>query len=111
MLCPPTCGGAMEKQTCRREEAWVEAIHRITSDDKARREWLWIRAHEKEDRWSIRSLERADRGLRARMTQREDYKEAKAIEDPRARREAFGRMLDRMYPEDDDVPCDCPRCG
>ena len=59
----------MTQQTrgCRRAGALVAALDRIARDPTARRELLWLRAKEKDDLETVRSLERLDPGLGERL--------------------------------------------
>jgi hypothetical protein len=99
----------MRKENCRRAAAFASALARILRDDRARREWLWLRAREKEDDESLRCLERADRDLPSRMAACDA--EVGAIDDPRARKEAYGRLLDERLPRFNDVDCGCRECA
>jgi hypothetical protein len=95
----------MQAQRCRRRDDWTRAIMEIGRDPRRRREWLWLRARQKQDDESIEMLERADAGLRERM--RPIDEQLALVDDDRARGEAYGREMDRMLP---DGPCDCRRC-
>lgn len=95
-------------QECQRVLGYVRAIEELCRDDRRRREWLWLRAREKEDEPAVEALERADPGLRIRMSRYD--RRAAAFRDGRERREAYGRMLDELTPDPELIPCDCPRC-
>jgi hypothetical protein len=99
----------VKETRCRRADAFVRMLEETIRDDRARREWLWLRAREKEDIGSIDSLARADPELPRRMAERDA--ELSAIADARERREAAGRMLDERVPDTDLIPCDCPECA
>jgi hypothetical protein len=87
----------------------MSAVGDILGDDRKRREWLWLRAHEKDDAKSIEALERADPRLPARMFA--SALEVEAMDDPRDRKAAYGRMLDERLPFLDDRPCGCSACA
>ena len=73
------------------------AVEGIAADDLARRELLWLRAKEKEDEVLARDLERADPGLVSRLSEAGCDLEGCADEEPRDRRERFGRLWDDRY--------------
>lgn len=70
----------------------LKALIRITHDAEARREFLWLRAMEKEDIATARDLERIDAGvvdrLRAAGCDVEDHPD----EPSRERRDRFARL-------------------
>lgn len=82
---------------------------RFVGDDRRRREWLWLRAREKEDVTSLESLARADPELPARMRAIDD--ELGKLVDARERREAYGRALDERTPRMPEVACACASCA
>ncbi len=92
----------------------VDVIRKLVAHDDARRELLWLRAREKQDRSSIRSLQRADAALAARM--REYEKPALEEHDPRARVRAFQVLHDETYEHWARIltgapgSCPCGRC-
>jgi len=98
----------MNKVTCGRVAAMVQRLSDLCADDQARRAWLWLRAREKDNDESIAALERAEPGIVARMAAYDAR--ALAIEDPRARRQAYAAMLDELGPNLDRDGCDCPMC-
>jgi hypothetical protein len=73
---------------------WIAGLERLCADDESRREWLWLRAQEKDDQKSIRILERADPGLRGRMA--DVREEVESLRLPRLRRRAYGRLQDEL---------------
>ena len=75
----------------------LRKYRRMVRDDRARRELLWLRAQEKEDRGAIESLERADPGLRARMERMMRGTRPDLIEDRRERSAAFAELWHRCY--------------
>lgn len=100
----------MTAASCKRDEAYLRAFRALVEDPRARREWLWLRAREKDDAESLECLARADPELPARMAAIDA--EFGAIADPRARREAYGRKLDlrSAHLESRRVACDCEDC-
>jgi hypothetical protein len=96
-------------ETCRRTAAYLREYRRFVGDARRRREWLWLRAREKEDDTSLESLARADPELPARMRAIDD--ELGKITDLRARREAYGRALDQRSPQVPEVDCACASCA
>jgi hypothetical protein len=100
----------MREETCRRAQARVDGLLRLCSDDRARREWLWLRAQEQEDPESLDSLERADPDLPFRLAEIATRAESLG---PRERRDCYGRALDEVtarFVDDEHVPCDCEAC-
>jgi hypothetical protein len=67
----------------------VAILELICGDTSARRELLWLRAIEKQDKISIELLERADPTLRRRMTALLAQRGLPGPDDPRRRKEAF----------------------
>lgn len=104
----------MDDDKCLRLEAEMAAIERIVRDPIARRELLWLRAHEKDDSETARDLERTDPALRARMRDVLDRFDASDIWRDRDRRDWFGREWDRRYQAHTGdlsvVVCGCVRC-
>jgi hypothetical protein len=98
----------MTSEPCRMGEAWIKALGLMVNDDLSRRAWLWLRAREKDDEESMEYLERAEPGLRARMAAYDE--QAQAFDDPRQRREAYGRMMEKLTLEVSHVVCDCANC-
>lgn len=94
---------------CSRVAALMSAIGAILRDDRKRREWLWLRAHEKNDEATIEALERADPRLPARLAV--TVLGVEAMGDPHDRRAAYGRILDESLPWLDDTPCACNACA
>lgn len=76
-------------------KAWV--VRRIVSDAHARRELLWLRAHEKEDVALARELEEIDPGLVDRLRAAGIDLDDRPAEHPRERRERFGQLFDDCY--------------
>ena len=74
---------------------WV--LKRIIGDAHARRELLWLRAHEKEDVAMARELEEIDPGLVQRLKAAGVEVADKPGELPRDRRERFGQLFDECY--------------
>ena len=74
----------------------LQALVSITRDSKVRRELLWLRAMEKGDEESAKSLERADAGLesRIRALYEAEMDEAELLVG-RARREVFAELWHR----------------
>jgi hypothetical protein len=99
----------MTSQPCRVGEAWILAMRSMCEDQALHRAWLWLRARQKEDDESLESLERAEPGLRARMAEYDAR--AQAIDDPRQRREAYGRMTNQLTFTVSQVTCDCATCA
>jgi hypothetical protein len=97
-------------EPCSRLAAFMTAMGDLLADDRKRREWLWLRAREKDDEAAIQDLERVDPRIPARLA--DSVRSAEALGDPRERRKAYGRMLDERlpWPSDDDPPCACPSC-
>ena len=78
-----------------RYEDEVELLDALCKDPDARRELLWLRAKEKEDDESLRSLERVDPTLRGRLA--DVARRVEAEDDDRERSEAWGREWDERY--------------
>jgi hypothetical protein len=78
-------------------DAFVAAYDKVVRDPRARRELIWLRAKEKDDDESVRSLERADPGLRARMRPLEETLSPHEFEISHGRREAYGRLFDQLF--------------
>src|SRR5687768_726285 len=95
--------------TCRRVAAFNREMSRVLGDGKARREWLWLRAREKEDDPTLEVLTRGDPDLPSRMRVIDDV--LGSISDPRKRREAYGRLLDLRSPDVSPVSCACASCS
>ena len=74
---------------------WV--LKRIVGDAHARRELLWLRAHEKEDVAMARELEEIDPGLVERLRAAGIDFANNPDELPRDRRERFGKLFDECY--------------
>jgi len=77
----------------------VSRLERVIDNPTARRELLWLRAKEKQDEASARSLEKVEPGLATRMRA---LVEAFDIENgqprtPREQRERFGRLFDDLF--------------
>ena len=75
-----------EEEPIRHVDAVLELICRDTS---ARRELLWLRAMEKQDRFSIDLLERGDPTLRRRMTALLEQRGLPGPDDPDGQNEVF----------------------
>lgn len=92
-----------------------DVVRRIVEHETARRELLWLRAREKRDLASIRSLQRADAELAVRMRAYE--RSALQVEDPDARVDAFRELHDETFAHwasvlmGDTDPCFCRRCA
>jgi hypothetical protein len=87
----------------------VRALGLMANDDRARRAWLWLRAREKEDDETLACLERGEPGLAERMSEHDAR--AARFEDPRRRREAYGRMMDELVLEVARLSCGCAACA
>jgi hypothetical protein len=107
----------MTQQTrdCRRDAALAAALDRIARDPAARRELLWLRAKEKDDLETVRSLELVDPGLGERLrpcVQKLLVDEGTCSRD---RQDAYARFWTERVgfhaPELAAVTCDCPSCG
>ncbi|MBI4700970.1 MAG: hypothetical protein HY744_07395 [Deltaproteobacteria bacterium] len=83
----------------RHKDLWTLALDRICGDDQARRELLWLRAHESGDGRAAELLERIDPTLRERMRSVEAEYLARGFEldSPESRRHGYGRMYDDCY--------------
>jgi hypothetical protein len=75
----------------------LEALLRITHDAEARREFLWLRAKEKEDIATARDLERLDPGVVDRLRAAGLDVEDRPDESWRERRDRFGRLQDHHF--------------
>jgi hypothetical protein len=99
------------RDSCLRVAAAIRAVEQMTADPRTRREWLWLRAREKDDRQSLASLERTDPDLRRRMAPFV----AEAQGSPLELHEAYGalcsELLIRRYGDPDDLPCPCESCA
>ena len=69
----------------------------IVGNAHARRELLWLRAHEKEDVDMARELEEIDPGLVDRLRAAGVDFADRSYELPRDRRERFGQLFDECY--------------
>ncbi len=74
---------------------WI--VRKIAADPLARRELLWLRAHEKEDIAMARDLEEIDPGLRERLRAAGVDLTERPDELPYERRERFSRLSDECY--------------
>ncbi len=74
---------------------WV--VETIVANAHARRELLWLRAHEKEDLTMARELEEIDPGLIGRLRAAGIDPTDPPDEDARDRRERFGRLWHECY--------------
>ncbi len=103
----------MKRTACRCAAAWAAALERLCLDDRARREWLWLRAQEKGDEASSAALERADPHLARRMAALRGA--AEALPAPELRREAYALVMEQLLAtqavELDAVECPCPAGG
>ena len=88
--------------------AFIRELMRKLGDERSRREWLWLRAREKEDLMTLDLLAKADADLPARMRAIDD--ELGAIADARERRQAYARLLDERSPDVPAVVCACTAC-
>jgi hypothetical protein len=75
--------------------AYLREYRRFVGDDRRRREWLWLRAREKEDDTSLALLARADPDLPARMRAIDDELGKIAARAARGLRPRAGRTLAR----------------
>jgi hypothetical protein len=108
-------GMTQQTRGCRRSRALVAALDRIARDPAARRELLWLRAKEKDDLETVRSLERADPGLGERLRPFEQKLFGDEGSCSRDRQDAYARLwterLGCHAPELAAVACDCPSCA
>ena len=74
---------------------WI--VRKIVDDARARRELLWLRAHEKEDVAMARELEEIDPGLVDRLRAAGVDLADRPHEHPRDRRERFGQLFDECF--------------
>ncbi len=75
----------------------LRVLEKIVADADARRELLWLRAHEKEDEDEARALERTDPGIVARLKAAGFDIGDDPDEVPRMRRERFARLWHDCY--------------
>lgn len=77
---------------------FATVIDRICRDPTLRRQFLWLRAQEKDDMETVRDLEAVDPALSRRMASLEAEFEARGnhLGTPDARRRGFGQMQDEL---------------
>lgn len=84
-------------------------MERLCLDERARREWLWLRARERDDEATTGALERDDPQLRRRMTAIREAVEG--IGAPALRREVYELIMDQLLASHagalDGVECPC----
>jgi hypothetical protein len=100
----------MSRKNCRCAAAWAAAMERLCLDERARRQWLWLRALERDDEASAGALERDDPELRGRMAAIRE--EVERVPAPDLRREVYELIMDQLLASHagalDGVDCPCP---